>query len=140
MTDYSIGKLFDLQALSTRAIINAKDPKGIIFYSLNLNLDPTGQEATDRRLREVYRERLWWSFTPPGPTIILFLFATSIGQAEDDLLQALSRSEVHDGSLTIFKGWVEPTRPSWIDKMLTERVSGTGATGRGRMTVVKNGF
>ena len=39
MTHYSINKLFESNALSTRAIINAKDPKGVIFYSLNLLLD-----------------------------------------------------------------------------------------------------
>ncbi len=123
MTDYAVGKLFQSQSISTRAIINARDPQGIIFYSLNLSLNPQKQDQTIRELREAYGERLWWSFTPPGPSASLFLFATFIGRAEDDLLEALARPGVRGGSVTIFKGWVEPKRPSWLDKMIEERIA-----------------
>ena len=122
MAEYRLGKLFESLALSTRAIINARDPKGIIFYSLNLSLNAEKSTPIMRRLRASYGNRLWWHFNPPGPTVVLFLFATSIGRAEDDLLQALHSPGVRDGSLTVFKGWVEPRRPSWIDGQIGERI------------------
>jgi DNA-binding Lrp family transcriptional regulator len=122
MADYSIKKLFESHALSTRAIINARDPKGIIFYSLNLTIDESTRDSITRKLRELYGERMWWSFLPPGPTTILLLFATSIGKAEDDLLEALNKPGVQSGSLAIFKGWIEPEKPSWIDNRLREKI------------------
>ncbi len=124
MADYAIGKLFESQALFTRAIINAKDSKGIIFYSLNLNVEEGKQDRIMSDLRTALGERVWWTFNPPGGTAILFVFSTSIGRAEDDLLEALSRSGVIAGSLTIFKGWVEPKRPSWIDRRVEEKIRG----------------
>ena len=122
MAEYTLGKLFESLALSTRAIINARDPKGIIFYSLNLSLNAEKSTPIIQRLRSLYGERLWWRFNPPGPTVVLFLFSTSIGRAEDDLLQALSSPGVRDGSLTVFKGWIEPKRPSWIDWQIGEKI------------------
>lgn len=129
MAEHALGRLFESMALSTRAIINARDPKGIIFYSLNLSLNAEKTTPVIHRLRASYGERLWWHVSPPGPMVVLFLFASSIGRAEDDLLQALSSPGVRDGSLTIFKGWVEPKRPSWIDGLIGEEIE----------RVVKNG-
>ncbi len=122
MADYAIGRLFESQALFTRAIINAKDSKGIIFYSLNLNVEDGKQQRITNDLRAALGERLWWTFTPPGQPLILFLFSTSIGKAEDDLLDALQLPGINGGSLTIFKGWVEPERPSWIDRRVEEKI------------------
>jgi DNA-binding Lrp family transcriptional regulator len=122
MAEYAIGKLFESQALFTRAIINARDSKGIIFYSLNLSVDEGKQDRIKSDLRAALGERVWWTFDPPGRAAILFLFSSSIGRAEDDLLEALSHSGVIGGSLTIFKGWVEPKRPSWIDRRVEEKI------------------
>lgn len=122
MADYSIRKLLESRAVSVRAIINARDPEGILFYSLNLELDGQKQKETVADLRKLYRERVWWTVNPPGPVTIFFLFASSIGRAEDDLLQALSTKGVRSGSITIFKGWVEPSKPSWIDKAIESRI------------------
>ena len=122
MAEYTIGKLFESRALSTRAIINASEPKGIIFYSLNLRLDEKLRHRVIHNLREIYGKRIWWHFSPPGHTVTLFLFATSIARAEDDLIEALSKTGVLDGSMTIFKGWVEPRRPSWIDRRVQQMI------------------
>ncbi len=122
MIDYAIGKLSESRALSTRAIINASEPKGIIFHSLTLSLDEKLRYRTISKLREDYGKRVWWDFSPREHPITLFLFATSVARAEDDLIEALSRPGVLDGSMTIFKGWVEPERPSWIDRRVEQMI------------------
>ncbi len=121
--EYRISRLLEARAFFLRAFINARDPKGIVLYSLFLELDPQGHEGLRRELLERYRNRLWFEFSPPSPIIIMNLFATSVGEAEDKLLESLSQPGVRRGSLTIIKGWIEPTLPSWIDWLLEEKIA-----------------
>ena len=122
MADYTIRRLFESRAVSVRAIINARDPEGILFYSVNLIVDQQRQTEVVQSLRKIFAERAWWTVNPPGPVAIFFLFSKSIGRAEDDLLEALSQNGVLSGSITIFKGWVEPAKPSWIDRAIDEKL------------------
>jgi DNA-binding Lrp family transcriptional regulator len=122
MVDYRISRLLDSQSLFIRAILNSKDPKGIVFYSLMLDLD-TAESRLKQVILDSYVERTWWSLTPPGPMMVLNLFATTIGEPEDILMDATSRPGVRNASVAIFKGWVEPTRPNWIDRILEERAA-----------------
>ncbi len=124
MVEHSIRKLFESRTISVRAIINARDPAGLLFYSLNLAVDKERKDETVQALKSAYHKRVWWTINPSGPVLIIFLFATSIGRAEDDLFEALSKKEIQSGSITIFKGWVEPARPSWIDRLIEERIRG----------------
>jgi hypothetical protein len=88
MAEYTIAKLLRSRSLFIRAIVNSKDPKGILFYSLVLELDNAMQERQKQEIAEAYAERTWWSFLPPGPMMVLNLFATSIGETEDQTLDA----------------------------------------------------
>jgi DNA-binding Lrp family transcriptional regulator len=124
MADYSIRRLFESRLVSVRAIINARDPKGLIFYSVSLIVDEQKRENVARELRKSFGNRIWWTINYSGTVVIMFLFANSVGRAEDDLLEALSKAGVESGSITIFKGWVEPERPSWIDRRLDEKILG----------------
>ena len=124
MADYSIKRLLESRAVSVRAIINARDPKGIIFYSVNLVVDEQKREQITHELRKSLGQRVWWTVNPSGAVVVLFVFANSIGRAEDDLLEALAKPGVSSGTMTIFKGWVEPVRPSWIDRALDKKIHG----------------
>jgi DNA-binding Lrp family transcriptional regulator len=121
--EYRISRLLESRVFFVRAFVNARDPKGIIIYSLFLELDDEGHERIKRKLLERYRDRLWFNFSPPSPVIILNMFSTSVGEAEDKLLNALSQQGVHGGSLIIVKGWIEPTQPSWIDQLVDQRIA-----------------
>ena len=123
MTEYRISRLLETQSLFIRAILNSKDPKGILFYSLMLELEGATQDQLKQKILESFAERTWWTLTPPGPTMVLNLFATSIGETEDTLLEVSSRPGVRNASVIIFTGWVEPTRPNWIDRILEERIA-----------------
>ncbi len=125
MADYTVNKLFESQVLSTRAIINARDPKGIVFYSLNLTIETKASGAVMSALQSAFGKRVWWRPSPQGSIAVVFLFANSIGTAEDDLLEALATPGVKTGTMTIFKGWVEPERPSWIDQKVDEGIHTT---------------
>jgi len=120
--EYHISKLLEAQVFFVRAFVNAKDPKGIVLYSLFLELDQMTHESVKRELIQRYKERLWFEFSPPTPVLILNLFATSVGEPEDKLLETLSHPGVRSGQLTIIKGWIEPNAPSWIDRFLEEKV------------------
>jgi DNA-binding Lrp family transcriptional regulator len=124
MTEYRISKLLDSQSLFIRAILNSKDSKGIVFYSLMLELEKDGNDAQlKQKIINAFSERTWWSLAPPGPMMVLNLFATSIGETEDTLMDVSSRPGIRTASVVIFKGWVEPTRPNWIDRILEERAA-----------------
>ena len=123
MVDYRISRLLDSQSLFIRAILNSKDSKGVLFYSLMLELEDSTEERLKQSVLDSYAGRTWWSITPPGPMMVLNLYATSIGEPEDTLLDATSRPGVKSGSIVIFKGWVEPTRPNWIDRILVDKAA-----------------
>jgi DNA-binding Lrp family transcriptional regulator len=125
--EYRISKLLEGQVFFVRAFINARDPKGIVLYSLFLELDEKVHDNVKRELLARNNRRLWFEFSPPSPIIVMNLFATSVGEAEDRLLESLSQPGVRSGSLTIIKGWIEPTSPSWIDEMVEQRISGKSA-------------
>jgi DNA-binding Lrp family transcriptional regulator len=116
--EYRIAKLLDSQLLFIRAMINSSDSKGILFYSLALELEGATRADLKQEIMDKHSDRTWLTFSPPGPMLVLNLFATSIGEPEDLLLEIQSRPGIKDASVTIFKGWVEPTRPNWIDKFL----------------------
>jgi DNA-binding Lrp family transcriptional regulator len=119
--EYRIAKLLDSQLLFIRAMINSGDSKGILFYFLVLELEDVTRADLKQEIMDAYSERTWLTFSPPGPMLVLNLFATSVGEPEDRLLEVQSRPGVKNASVTIFKGWVEPTRPNWIDKVLDLR-------------------
>ena len=121
--EYRISRLLDSQVFFVRAFVDASDSKGILFYSLFLELDEKTHERIKRELLEKHHDRLWFEFSPPTPIIILNMFATSVGEAEDNLLDALSHPGVRGGSLTLIKGMVEPVRPSWIDRLVEQRIA-----------------
>jgi DNA-binding Lrp family transcriptional regulator len=121
--EYHISRLLESQVFFMRAFVNAKDPKGIVLYSLFLELDESAHEKVKGELLQKFKDRLWFEFSPPAPMIIVNLFATSVGEPEDRLLETLSHPGVRGGSLTIIKGWIEPNLPSWIDRSLEEKIT-----------------
>jgi DNA-binding Lrp family transcriptional regulator len=116
--EYRIAKLLDSQLLFIRAMINSSDSKGILFYSLALELEDAKRADIKQEIMDTHSERTWLTFSPPGPMLVLNLFANSIGEPEDRLFEIQSRPGIKNASVTIFKGWVEPSRPNWIDKFL----------------------
>jgi DNA-binding Lrp family transcriptional regulator len=121
--EYRIEKLLGTQLLFIKAMINSRDSKGILFYSLALELEDATRSDLKQEIMATHSERTWLAFSPPGPMLVLNMFASSIGEPEDRLLETLSRRGVKGASVTIFKGWIEPTRPNWIDRILDEKAA-----------------
>lgn len=125
MTDYRINRLLESKAVVLRAVISAKDRQGIIFYNLVLSIDPGMKEKIAKEISERYKRGIFLVLTPPGPLLALGLFATSIGEAEDNLLDALSIPGVKTGNLSFFKNDVGLQRPNWIDKLVETKILST---------------
>ena len=121
MTEYRINKLLDSQAIIVRGVLDSRDQKGVIFYTLSLLVDEALQEQITSLFNTKHQSRIWSVFDPHGPAVLFNMFSTSIAVAEDDLLEALSLPGVETGSLSVLKGWIELTRPNWIDKLLEEK-------------------
>ncbi|MEE9586212.1 MAG: AsnC family transcriptional regulator [Nitrososphaerales archaeon] len=122
MTDYRINRLLESRAVVIRAVISARDRQGILFYNLTLSLDPGMKEKIMNVVSERFKSEIFLVLTPPGPLLALGLFATSIGEAEDNLLDSLSIPGVKTGNLSFFKNDVALQRPSWIDKFVEKKI------------------
>ncbi len=123
MAEYRMGRLLASRALLVRAILNQRNPGGVIFYGVFLKLEEGRADWVKRELSAKYRDRIWGVFPLPGPGVAFSLFATSVVEADEDLFEALSLPGVTDGALEFNKGRLEPTKPNWIDRLLEERVS-----------------
>lgn len=129
MAEYRMGKLLASRALLVRAILNPRNPDGVIFYSVFLGLEEGHADWVKRELSAKYRDRIWSVFSLPGFEVVFNLFATSVLEADDDLLAALSLPGVKGGELAFIKGRLEPAKPNWVDRLLEEQVQ-SGETGR----------
>ncbi len=72
---------------------------------------------------KTYGGRVIEVHTPPGPLLVINLFGTSIGEAENSLLEMLPLEGVETGTLSFFKGEYELERPSWIDNLIEEKIA-----------------
>jgi len=124
IAEYRISKLLEAQVLFLRAFTNPRDSKGIVLFSLSLELDEERHEVVKHDLLERHKGRLWFEFSPPVPFIVMNMFATSLGEAEDILLESLEQQGVRSGSLTFIKRMLVPSPPSWIDRLVEQRILG----------------
>lgn len=122
MTDYRLNKLLESKAVVLRAVISTKNRQGIILYNIALFLDPELKDKISKEISERYKKEIFLVLNPPGPMLALGLYATSIGEAEDNLLDALSIPGVKTGNLAFFKNDVRLQKPSWIDKLIEKKI------------------
>lgn len=125
MADYRITRLLESKAVVIRAVISARDRQGIILYNLILFLDPGMKEKIMDIFSKKYKNNIFLVLTPPGPMLALGLFSSSIGEAEDTLLDSLSIPGVKNGNLFFFKNDVAIQRPSWIEKIIEKKILST---------------
>ncbi len=126
MVEYRISKLLESRAFYIRAIINQQRQEGVIFYGLNLFVDPEKQDVLVKEFKETYQERFWSLWTPMSGLIILNLFALNLGEPEETLKHTLQLKGVKQGSMVIFKELVESERPNWIDELIEKKIAELG--------------
>ncbi|MDA4114217.1 MAG: Lrp/AsnC family transcriptional regulator [Thaumarchaeota archaeon] len=124
MTEYRITKLLESGALSIRAMLDAQKQEGLIFYELEMLVNPGEQPGAIRRIAEMHGDRAWSVQTNAG-VLLVSLFAFNLGEPEEVAMASMKIEGVKHCSLFILKQSVEPRRPSWIDGFIEEKIGST---------------
>jgi hypothetical protein len=122
MVEYRLSKMLDARVFFVKAMIDAKKQRGIIFFVLTLSTDPSEKSKIPEALKRLHGEKLWTLFAPKDDLFIVNMFGFSSGEPEDSLVQTLKLPGVREGQLSILREWLEPDQPSWIDKLIQERI------------------
>lgn len=122
MVGYRISKLLRSGAISTKAVIDPRKQAGLVFYELELSIDPQRRGAISSWLREKHAETLWNITSPTADIIITNLFAFTIAEPEESSIDALKIEGVKLSKLFILKEVIEPKRPNWIDFLIEAKL------------------
>ncbi len=123
MAEYRIEKLLDSGALLIRAVINPQKQEGLIFYELETSVEPTKQDVVMRKLREMYKDKMWSVNMSTARVFLLNLFGFTLGEPEEAVMNMLKLEGVKWCSLFILKEIVEPRRPNWVDKFIEQKIA-----------------
>jgi len=122
MVGYRVSKLLRSGAIRTKAVIDPQKQAGLVFYELELTIDPQRRGVISRRLEERHGDRLWNLNSPTAEVILASLFSFTISEPEESVVEALGLEGVGECRLFILKEVIEPKRPSWIDLQLESKL------------------
>lgn len=123
MVAYRVRRLLVSGAVQTRAVIDPKRQAGLVFYELELLVDPKKKSALTSWLRERHGEALWNLKTPAPDVILVSLFCFTLADPEDSVIETLAQDGVKRCFLFILKEIMEPRRPNWIDSLIELRIN-----------------
>jgi DNA-binding Lrp family transcriptional regulator len=122
MVGYRVSKLLRSGAIRTKAVIDPKKQAGLVFYELELAIDPQRRGAISRWLEEKHGDRLWNMSSPMADVILASLFCFTIAKPEESVIEALRLEGVKRCQLFVLKEVIEPKRPNWIDSLIEVRL------------------
>jgi len=122
MVGYRISKLLRSGAIRTKAVIDPRKQAGLVFYELELAIDPQKRGAISAWLREKYGDILWNLSSPTADMILAGLFGFTIAEPEESAVEVLRLEGVRRCMLFILKEVIEPKRPNWIDSEIESRL------------------
>jgi DNA-binding Lrp family transcriptional regulator len=126
MVGYRVSKLLRSGAVRTKAVIDPQRQAGLVFYELELAIDPQRRAPISRRLEEEYGDKLWSLSIPTGDTILASLFCFTLAEPEESAIEALKVEGVKRCQLFILKEVIEPKRPNWIDSLVESKLQPPG--------------
>jgi DNA-binding Lrp family transcriptional regulator len=118
MVGYRVSKLLRSGAIRTKAVIDPRKQAGLVFYELEIAIDPQKRGAISRWLGERYGDKLWNLSIPMADVILANLFCFTIAEPEESAIEALGVEGVRRCQLFILKEVIEPKRPNWIDALI----------------------
>ena len=118
MVGYRVSKLLRSGALRTKAVIDPQRQAGLLFYELELTIDPQRRSAIIRLLGERHGERLWNLSSPTAEVILVNLFCFTVAEPEESAIEVLRLEGVRRCQLFMLKEMIEPKRPNWIDSLI----------------------
>lgn len=119
---YRVSKLLRSGAIRTKAVIEPQKQAGLVFYELELAIDPQRRGAISTRLEERHGDRLWNLSSPMADMILASLFCFTIAEPEESVVEAMKIEGVKRCQLFILKEVIEPRRPNWIDSLIDSRL------------------
>ncbi|HXQ91624.1 MAG TPA: winged helix-turn-helix transcriptional regulator [Nitrososphaerales archaeon] len=122
MVGYRVSKLLRSGAIRTKAVIDPRRQAGLVFYELELAIDPQRRGAISRWLEEKHGDKLWNVSSPSADVILASLFCFTIAEPEESVIEALKLEGVKRCLLFILKEVIEPKRPNWIDSLIELRL------------------
>ena len=127
MAEYRMAKVQASGAVLSRAVIDTRRQQGLVFYELDISLDPSRHIVVDKELRVMGGETLW-SMTSPRPGALLAnLFGFGLGEPEETVFRTLTIDGVRSCSVLVLKEIAEPDRPNWIDSLIEAKISSSYA-------------
>ncbi len=122
MVGYRVSKLLRSGSLRTKAVIDPQRQAGLLFYELELAIDPRRRGAVSGMLRERHGDKLWNLSSPTQDRILASLFGFTIAEPEESALQVMEAEGVRRCQLFILKEVIEPRRPNWVDSLIETRI------------------
>jgi len=123
MVGYRFSKLTGSGAMSLRAVIDPQRQAGLVFYEVELLVEPSRSGAIIRWLQDAFSEGTWNITTPSPELIVVSLFSFTLAEPEENALRALGVEGVRRCGLFILKEVMEPRRPNWIDSLIDLRLA-----------------
>ncbi len=122
MVSYRISKLLRSGAIRTKAVIDPQRQGGLVFYELQLTIDPQRRDSISKWLGERHGGNLWSLNNPTADIIVASLFCFTIGEPEESVIEAIKLEGIKRCQLFILKEVIEPRRPNWIDALIEQRL------------------
>jgi DNA-binding Lrp family transcriptional regulator len=122
MVGYRVSKLLRSNAVHTKAVIDPKRQAGLVFYELELTVEPEKRGGVSKLLNERHGEKLWNLTSPMAEVILASLFGFTLAEPEQSVVEALTLQGVKRCQLFILKEVIEPKRPNWIDSMIESKL------------------
>jgi DNA-binding Lrp family transcriptional regulator len=129
MAEYRMSKVENSGAVMTRAIIDPRRQEGLVFYELEVSMEPSMHAAVERELKDMSGEMLWSISSPRPGSLLANLFGFSLGEPEESVVKALGIRGVRSCSTFVLKEVVEPARPNWIDAQIDKMTLDGGIRG-----------
>jgi DNA-binding Lrp family transcriptional regulator len=122
MIGYRISKLLRSGAIRTKAVIDPQRQGGLVFYELQLTIDPKSRDSISKWLGERHGRNLWSLSIHTADIIVASLFCFTIGKPEESAVEVLKLEGIKRCQLFILKEVIEPKRPNWVDAVIEQRI------------------
>ncbi len=119
---YRVAKLLRSGAVRTKAVIDPQRQAGLVFYELELTIDPQRRGAISRWLQEKHGDNLWNLSSPTADLVLASLFCFTLAEPEGSAVEAQRLEGVKRCQLFILKEVIEPKRPNWIDELIQSKL------------------
>ncbi|MGH9918714.1 MAG: hypothetical protein ACRD6W_07595, partial [Nitrososphaerales archaeon] len=123
MVGYRLSKLLGSGAVTVRAVIDPQRQAGLVFYELEMHVDPERRASASRWIKERSGLRLWNLASPTPGVLLASLFGFTLAEPEESVMLALKQDGVKRCVLFILKEVTEPRPPNWVDSLIDLRIA-----------------